>query len=67
MESKQQNPQLIVPVIEEIVVVAKKYKVKEEVHLVKHTTETPFMQQVTLRKEDVQVERIKPDGEKKKL
>jgi uncharacterized protein (TIGR02271 family) len=58
---------IIVPVIEEIVVVEKRYKVKEEVHLVKHTTETPFMQQVTLRKEDVQVERIKPDGDKTKL
>jgi uncharacterized protein (TIGR02271 family) len=58
---------LIVPVIEEVVVVEKRYKVVEEVHLIKRTTETPFMQQVTLRKEDVQVERIKPGGEKNKL
>lgn len=58
---------LIVPVIEEVVVVEKRYKVVEEVHLIKHTIETPFMQQVTLRKEDVQVERIKPGGEKNKL
>jgi uncharacterized protein (TIGR02271 family) len=58
---------IIVPVIEEIVVVEKRYKVKEEVHLVKHTTETPFMQQVTLRKENVQVDRISPEGKKTKL
>ena len=58
---------IIVPVIEEIVVVEKRYKVKVEVNLVKHTTQTPFMQQVTLRKEDVQVERISPEGKKTKL
>jgi uncharacterized protein (TIGR02271 family) len=58
---------LIVPVIEEVVVVEKRYKVVEEVHLVKRTTETPFMQQVTLRKESVQVERTSSEGKKTNL
>lgn len=58
---------LVVPVIEEIVVVEKRYKVVEELHLVKHTTSTPFMQQITLQKEQVTVERISSDGEKTKL
>ena len=58
---------LIVPVIEEVVVVEKRYKVVEEVHLVKHSTQTPYMQQITLLKEEVKVERISPDGEKTKF
>ena len=58
---------LIVPVIEEVVVVEKRYRVVEEVHLVKRTTETPFMQQITLQKQEVNVERVTPEGKKTKL
>lgn len=58
---------LVVPVIEEIVVVEKRYKVVEEVHLIKHTTETPFTQQVTLKKQQVNVERTDSNGEKTSL
>ncbi len=58
---------LIVPVVEEIVVVEKRYKVVEEVHLIKQTTETPFTQQITLQKENVQVERIHSNGDKIRL
>lgn len=58
---------LIVPVVEEVIVVEKRYRVIEEVHLVKQTTEMPFMQQVTLHKENIQVERTSSDGEKTEL
>ena len=58
---------LVVPVIEEIVVVEKRYKVTEEVRLTKKKTETPYLQQITLRKEVVQVERISSDGDKQKF
>ncbi|HEU4471916.1 MAG TPA: DUF2382 domain-containing protein [Flavisolibacter sp.] len=64
---RHEGDTLIVPVIEEIVVVEKRYRVIEEVHLIKHKTETPFMQELTLRKGEVRVERTDQDGEKSVL
>lgn len=49
---------IIIPVLREVVVVQKHYEVIEEVRLTKRTTETPFMQQITLRKENVKVDRV---------
>lgn len=49
---------IIIPVLREVVVVQKHYEVIEEVRLTRQTTETPFMQQITLRKEDVKVDRV---------
>jgi uncharacterized protein (TIGR02271 family) len=52
---------IVVPVMREIVIVEKKYELIEEVRLTKRTTAIPHVQDITLLKEHVQVERIRLD------
>lgn len=49
---------MIVPVIREVVVVEKRIELIEELHITKLTTQSQAIQQVTLRKEEVSVERL---------
>ena len=51
----------IIPVLREVMVVQKRYEIIEEIRLTKRRTETTDTQQVTLRKEDVRIERTGPD------
>lgn len=55
---RYEGENMIIPVVREVVVVEKRYEVLEEVHVIKTKTEIPHMQQVTLLKETVEVERI---------
>ena len=52
----------IVPVLEEVLVVEKRLLLKEELHITKRQTERHEPQDVTLRSERVEVERLGPDG-----
>ena len=54
---RYEGDKMIIPVIKEITVMQKKYEVIEEVHVIRHVTETPLVQEITLLKESVQVER----------
>lgn len=54
---------MIIPILEEVLVVEKRLMLKEEVHITKHQTETHEPQQVTLRSEEVLIERME-GGEK---
>jgi uncharacterized protein (TIGR02271 family) len=47
----------IIPVLREVMVVQKHYEIMEEIRITKRKTETTDTQQVSLRKEEVQVER----------
>jgi uncharacterized protein (TIGR02271 family) len=49
---------MIIPVVKEITVMTKRYEVVEEVRITRRLTETPLMQEVTLRSEEVEVDRI---------
>jgi uncharacterized protein (TIGR02271 family) len=49
----------IIPVIKEVTVVQKKYVVIEELQLVKKITQTPLTQEITLRKEHVDIQRTR--------
>lgn len=51
---------MIIPVLREITVVQKKYEVIEELHIIKQSVETPLVQEITLLKEHVHVERSEP-------
>lgn len=51
---------MIIPVVKEITVMVKRYEVVEEVRITKKVTETPLMQEVTLRRESVLIERPGP-------
>lgn len=48
---------MIIPVIKEVTVMVKRYEVVEEVRITKKVTETPMMQEVTLRRESVHIDR----------
>jgi uncharacterized protein (TIGR02271 family) len=64
---RQEGDTIIVPVVKEILVIEKRYEVTEEVHLIRRTTSTPHVQQITLLKENVEVIRTDADGNKKRL
>ncbi len=51
---------MIVPLLEEVLVVEKRLMLKEELHIRKQQTTVHTPQTVTLRNEEVQIERIEP-------
>ena len=60
---RQEGDTLILPVLEEVLVVERRLVLKEEVRITKRSTESRNPQTVTLRSEDVKVERIAADGD----
>ena len=57
---RQEGDTLIIPVVEEVVVTEKRLIVKEELRITKRRIEEPASQQITLRREEVIVERLDP-------
>lgn len=55
---RREDDKLIVPVVEEVVVVQKRLRLREEVHVTMRTETTTQRETVRLRKERVEVERI---------
>jgi uncharacterized protein (TIGR02271 family) len=60
-ETRHEGDTMIIPVVQEVLVIEKKYEVIEEVHVIKTKTEVPHIQQVPLLKEEVIVERVPVD------
>ncbi|MEO6550684.1 MAG: DUF2382 domain-containing protein [Ferruginibacter sp.] len=56
--ARHEDGNIIIPIIREIAVITIKYEVEEELHIIQTRTEVPLVQQVTLAKEEVTVERI---------
>jgi uncharacterized protein (TIGR02271 family) len=54
---RHEGDTMIIPVLQEITVVQKKYQVIEEIRITKKVIESPLTQEVTLRKEEVTVKR----------
>jgi uncharacterized protein (TIGR02271 family) len=52
---------MIIPVTKEFTVIQKRYEIVEELRITKKVTETPMMQEITLMKETVKVERTRGD------
>jgi uncharacterized protein (TIGR02271 family) len=57
---RQEGDTFIIPLLEEVVVVEKRLMVKEELRITKRRIEEHASQQVTLRREEVVVERLDP-------
>ena len=57
---RQEGDTLIIPLLEEVIVMEKRLMVKEEVRITKRRIEEHASQQVTLRREEVVVERLDP-------
>jgi uncharacterized protein (TIGR02271 family) len=60
---RQEGDTLIVPVVEEVLVVEKKLVLKEEVHIRTVRAETEKTEHITLRKEEVTIDRSATDDE----
>ncbi len=63
--TRQEGDTLIVPVLEEILVVEKRIRIKEEIHIVRSARQEPYAGSVVLRSEQVSIERFddSPDPE----
>jgi uncharacterized protein (TIGR02271 family) len=59
---RQEGDTAIIPVLREVMVVQKRYEIVEEIRITKRRTETTDTQQVTLRKEEVSIERSRPEA-----
>jgi uncharacterized protein (TIGR02271 family) len=55
---REENGTTIISVVEEVLVVEKRWMLREEIHIRKRRIETHQPQQITLRSEEVQVERV---------
>jgi len=55
---REENGTTIISVVEEVLVVEKRWMLREEIHIRKRRTETHQPQQITLRSEEVQIERV---------
>jgi len=61
--ARSEGETLVIPLFEEVVVVEKRLLLKEELRITKHRTETHTPQRVTLRREEVVVERANREGD----
>ena len=59
---RQEGDTLVLPVMEEVLVVERRLMLKEEVRITRRSTETRNPQAVTLRSEDVRIERLPADA-----
>jgi uncharacterized protein (TIGR02271 family) len=57
-EVRREGETLVIPLVEEVVVIEKRLRLKEEVRVTRRAVETRTPQSVTVRSEDVEVERI---------
>jgi uncharacterized protein (TIGR02271 family) len=55
---REENGTTIISVVEEVLVVEKRLMLREEIHIRKQRIETHQPQRITLRSEEVQVERV---------
>jgi uncharacterized protein (TIGR02271 family) len=55
---REEQGTTIISVVEEVLVVEKRWMLREEIHIRKQRTETHQPQRITLRSEEVQIERI---------
>lgn len=58
--ARQEGDTLIVPILEEVLVVEKRCRIKEEIHITRSQSEEQHVETVVLRSEDVTIERIEP-------
>ena len=58
---RQEGDVTIIPVLREVMVVLKRYEIVEEIRITKRKTESTNTQQVSLRKEEINIERSVSD------
>ena len=56
--TREEGDVIIIPVVREVLVVEKRLELVEEVHVIKHQTTVNHKETLTLKREDVHIERI---------
>lgn len=59
---REEGDTIIVPIVEEVLIVEKRYRLKEEVHLTRRVVQEPHHERVVLRRQEPEIEEIGPDG-----
>lgn len=62
-QARREGGTLIIPVLEEVLVVEKRMLLKEEVHITRRRVEGRHTEQVRLRSEELEIERISPEDD----
>jgi stress response protein YsnF len=60
--NRYEGDTLIVPVLEEVLVVERRVRIKEELHITRIRREEQYREEVTLKAEQVRVERFDESG-----
>lgn len=60
--NREDGDTLIIPIYEEVVVVEKRLMLKEELHIHRRQRTTDWNEQITLRREEIDVERVPTDA-----
>ena len=53
---------MIIPVVEEVIVISRRYRLKEEVHVTKVVREERHRERVTLRRQEADVQEFDAEG-----
>jgi stress response protein YsnF len=61
--TRHEGDTLIIPVLEEVLVVERRLRLKEELHITRVRREEPFVQTVMLKTDQVSVERFDENGD----
>jgi uncharacterized protein (TIGR02271 family) len=59
---RREGDTTIIPVVEEVLVVQKKLRLKEEIHIIRRREEERHVEEVTLKEERVEIERVDEQG-----
>jgi uncharacterized protein (TIGR02271 family) len=59
---RREGETTIIPVVEEVLVFEKRYRLKEEIHVIRTSREEIHREEVTVRRQEAEIERLDADG-----
>jgi uncharacterized protein (TIGR02271 family) len=60
---RREGDTTIIPIVEEVLVIEKRLRLKEEIHIIREARTERHQERVTLRREEAQIERLNEHGE----
>lgn len=61
-EVRREGDTIVIPIVEEVLVVEKRLVLKEELHVTRRRSVERHEENVTLRRQETEVQRVEPDG-----
>lgn len=59
---RREGDETIIPIVEEVLVVEKRYRLKEEIHVSRTTSQERHREKVTVKRQEAEVERLDAEG-----